>query len=198
METVPQASGARLLGIHPKTLHHWLTAAHLPLAAHPTDARIKCVVQEHLLEVARRHGRPLPPLAGASRLSEASSPPSGEEPAKRLAAHEAEPAHRAVSLSAPLTLEGDLTQRLSHLETKISTRESTPRPPRSGAASGARANGRAAPRGPGSADPTGSGKASACGPARARGQTRAWGRLASRVSASCGRATSAVSPARFD
>jgi transposase-like protein len=115
MTTLPVAEGARLLGIHPKTLHHWLTQARVPLSAHPTDARRKCVAEEHLLEVAKRHGRPLPPLLDAAR------PPSGEEPAKRLAAHEAEPAHRAVSLPASLALEVDLIQRLSHLETKLST-----------------------------------------------------------------------------
>jgi hypothetical protein len=60
MATFPLATCARMLGIHPKTLHHWLKEANLPLAAHPTDARIKCVVEEHLLEVAKRHGRPLP------------------------------------------------------------------------------------------------------------------------------------------
>src|SRR6266699_1556940 len=30
------------LRIHPKTLHYWLKQAHVPLAAHPTDARISC------------------------------------------------------------------------------------------------------------------------------------------------------------
>ncbi len=43
MATLPLATGARLLGIHPKTLHHWLTQANVPLAAHPRDARIKGV-----------------------------------------------------------------------------------------------------------------------------------------------------------
>ena len=38
MATVSVATGARLLGIHPKTLHQWLKAAEFPLAAHPTDA----------------------------------------------------------------------------------------------------------------------------------------------------------------
>ena len=121
MTTFPVARGARLLGIHPKTLHHWLNEAKVPLAPHPTDARIKCVAEEHLLEVARRHGRPLPPLADAARLSEGSPPPSREEPARSLSVPEAEPAHLAVSLSAPSALEAGLLQRLAHLETKIST-----------------------------------------------------------------------------
>src|SRR5215470_3747784 len=55
MTLLPVADGARLLGIHPKTLHHWLKEANLPLAIHPTDARIRCMAQEHLLEAAKRH-----------------------------------------------------------------------------------------------------------------------------------------------
>jgi hypothetical protein len=60
MTMVPVTTGARLLVIHPKTLHHWLTAAKFPLAAHPSDARLKGVAEEHLLELASLHGRPLP------------------------------------------------------------------------------------------------------------------------------------------
>ena len=63
MAMFPVATAARLLGIHPKTLHQWLKAAEFPLAAHPSDARLKCVAEEHLLELARRHGRPLPEVA---------------------------------------------------------------------------------------------------------------------------------------
>jgi len=59
MAILPVADGARLLGVHPKTLHHWLKEIKVPLAAHPTDARIKCVTHEHLQQVARVHGRPL-------------------------------------------------------------------------------------------------------------------------------------------
>ena len=51
MEMLPVTTCARMLGIHPKTFHRWLVQANLPFAAHPTDARIKCVAQEHLLEV---------------------------------------------------------------------------------------------------------------------------------------------------
>ena len=57
MTLLPVADGARLLGIHPKTLHYWLKEAHLPLVPHLTDARIKCVTEEHLQQVASLHGR---------------------------------------------------------------------------------------------------------------------------------------------
>jgi hypothetical protein len=78
MTLLPLADGARLLGIHPKTLGQWLKTAHLPLAVHPTDARIRCVAREHLQEMARRHGRPLPELSaaeGAPGLAAAPTPP---------------------------------------------------------------------------------------------------------------------------
>jgi hypothetical protein len=68
MTLLPVADGARLLGIHPKTLCHWLSMAHLPLAAHPTDARRRCVAQADLLEVARLHSRPLPHLSAGATL----------------------------------------------------------------------------------------------------------------------------------
>jgi hypothetical protein len=71
MTLLPVADGARLLGIHPKTLHHWLKEANLPLATHPRDARITCVTEEHLHQVASLHGRPLQ----ASRPLDAASPP---------------------------------------------------------------------------------------------------------------------------
>jgi hypothetical protein len=47
MATFPVGTGARMLGIHSKTLHHWLKEANLSLAPHPTDARMACVAEEH-------------------------------------------------------------------------------------------------------------------------------------------------------
>jgi len=111
MTILPVATGARLLGIHPKTLHHWLGEAHFSLAAHPTDARVKCVAEEHLLEVARRHGRPLPDLL--------SVPGSREEQARTLPVHEAQPDRPAALLPASSASLADLLQKLPCLETKI-------------------------------------------------------------------------------
>jgi hypothetical protein len=115
------ADGARLLGIHPKTLHHWLTEAHLPLAIHPTDARIRCVAEEHLQEVAKLHSRLLPDLSSAPGLYGQAMPGLGEEQAQPLPAHEAESAHLAASLSAPSAPLADLIQQLSHLHTHVAT-----------------------------------------------------------------------------
>jgi hypothetical protein len=121
MATFPVADGARLLGIHPKTLRHWLTTAHLPVAAHPTDAHIRCVAEADLLEVARLHSRPLPHLSAVPALDRYAASSLAAEQGKPLPAHEAEPAHRAALLSAPSASLADLLQQLSSLETHVAT-----------------------------------------------------------------------------
>jgi DNA-binding transcriptional MerR regulator len=110
MTLLPVADAARLLGIHPKTLHHWLKAANLPLTVHPTDARIRCVLPEHLLEVARWHGRPLPDLASVPALEREAASSLAQAHIKPLPAHEAAPA----SLS-------DVLQQLAQLHTHVAT-----------------------------------------------------------------------------
>jgi DNA-binding transcriptional MerR regulator len=119
MTLLPVADGARLLGIHPKTLHHWLKEANLPLVTHPRDARIKCVTQEHLQQVVSLHGRPLQ----ASRPLDAASPPL--VPSQVSVPHgpenEGESASTACSFLTSSKSEADLTQKLSGLETKIAT-----------------------------------------------------------------------------
>ncbi len=112
MATLPLAQAARLLGIHPKTLHHWLTEAHIPLATHPTDARIKCVTQEHLQEVAKQHGRPLSDLLPVLLLENGAVPDLPGASASEAGPDQMAPA--SVSLA-------DVIQRVSCLETKIAT-----------------------------------------------------------------------------
>jgi hypothetical protein len=108
MTTLPVADSARLLGIHPKTLHHWLKEANVPLATHPTDARIKWVAEEHLQQIARLHGRPLPSAASFPPLDAASAPLVASQLAVRPPQNEVEPASTACSLPAPYTPETDL------------------------------------------------------------------------------------------
>jgi len=74
-----------------------LKEANLPLVLHPTDARIKCLEEHYLLEIARCHGRSL--------ADPASAPISPEE--------------HVSSLSASIPCEPDLIQRVSSLETKV-------------------------------------------------------------------------------
>lgn len=99
MTPLPVSICAQLLGVHPKTLHGWLKAANLPLVAHPTDARIRCVELHHLQEVARRHDRVLPPQASALVPPMASVACSSPTPAR----------------------EPDLLERLAALETQVAT-----------------------------------------------------------------------------
>lgn len=119
MTLLPVADGARLLGIHPKTLHHWLKEAQMPLAAHPTDARIKCVTEEHLQQVASLHNRPLQ----ASRLLDATSPPlvPSQMSVPSVPENHMESASTACSFLTSYESEADLIQKLSGLETKIAT-----------------------------------------------------------------------------
>jgi hypothetical protein len=113
------ADGARLLGIHPKTLCHWLKEATIPLAAHPADARIKCVTQEDLQQVASLHGRPLQ----SSVLGEAASPASVSSHVPALSGPEKEREPASTTGSFPLSHlhETDQIQRLASLETRIGT-----------------------------------------------------------------------------
>ena len=121
MTTVPLATGARLLGIHPKTLRHWLRTAHLPLVPHPTDARIRCVAQADLLEMASLHNRPLPDLSSVAALEKDTASSFAEECATPLPAHQAEHACCAAALAAPAASLADLLQQLSHLQTQVAT-----------------------------------------------------------------------------
>jgi len=121
MTLIPVAAGARLLGIHPKTLRHWLTAAEFPLAAHPTDARLKCVAEQHLLELAKQHGRPLTARSSLLVLKNEVASASAEEQVKLLPAHEGEPTHQAAVLSAPSGSLADLLQQLSQVHRQLAT-----------------------------------------------------------------------------
>ena len=115
MTTLALADGAQMLGIHPKTLRHWLKQAQLPLAAHPMDARIRCVTMEHLQQVARFHGRPLqPPITTCPVL-----PPPQQAPP--LPGNEAEHLHPTHVLPSSCSHETDLIQKLSRLETQVAT-----------------------------------------------------------------------------
>jgi hypothetical protein len=98
------------LGIDAKTLRNWLRQANLAWAAHPKDARLKCLTREQVEQLATLHARPLPsPL----------SPP----PARSFVAP-AKPESEAQLLESSLHLptssaEVDLRKRLACLETQM-------------------------------------------------------------------------------
>jgi hypothetical protein len=119
MTTLPLADGARLLGVHPKTLCQWFKQAQLPLVAHPADARIKCVSLEHLHQVAGWHGRPCPssPVAdAASSAGWVAQFPGRSEPAS-----EGEEVSCPGSRSSPSPWNTEVLQKLSSLETRVAT-----------------------------------------------------------------------------
>ncbi len=62
MTLISLADGCRLLAIDPKTLRRWLAQAQLPLAPHPTDARLKGITGDQLRLLATVHHRSLPAL----------------------------------------------------------------------------------------------------------------------------------------
>lgn len=114
MTTLPLADGARLLGIHPKTLCHWLKEAGVPVSLHPTDGRIKCVTLEQIQQLAARHDRPLPSAATTRPVVSQAHVPCPSE-------HEAEPLQAARNLPTSFPQEMDVIQQLSLLESRVAT-----------------------------------------------------------------------------
>ena len=104
MSLLPFADGARLLGIHPKTLRQWLKQDALELSPHPRDARVKCLTLSQLRHLADLHGRQLP-----------------QEITAHPAVAEAEPpcAHNEELLSSTSQDETSLLTKLASLETKV-------------------------------------------------------------------------------
>src|SRR6266581_4552588 len=78
MTIIAQSACCPMLGIDPKTLRHWLQQATMQFTAHPTDARLKCLTQAQVQQLASLHDRPLPlPLsAGQGQHNEARLPPT--------------------------------------------------------------------------------------------------------------------------
>jgi len=114
MALLPIADGARLLGVHPKTLHHWLQQANVPFITHPTDARRKCVTEEQIQHVAASHSRPLHAPATISPV---------KPKAQALHTPEPETGHQQTAQGLPtfFSQETELIQRLLGLETRVVT-----------------------------------------------------------------------------
>jgi hypothetical protein len=115
MTTIPITDCCTLLGIDPKTLRSWLKHANLSLAAHPTDARLKCLTAEQVQLLATLHGRPLPPLS--------SNPAPLPEAASVLTSSErgATPKQERTPVSPSVSEEAELRRSLAALETKVTT-----------------------------------------------------------------------------
>lgn len=105
MTIIPQTECCLMLGIHPKTLRHWLSHAQMQFTTHPTDARLKCLTQVQVQQLAALHGRPLSSPLGTPLAQEHEAlPPASSSP--------------PVSSQMPET---DLRQSLVRLQSQMAT-----------------------------------------------------------------------------
>ena len=91
MTLLPLTDCCLLLGINPKTLRLWLTAANIPWTLHPTDARLKCLTPPQLHHLADVHGRFLPsPLSLVTSAASPAAPPVASASASSIASPSAD------------------------------------------------------------------------------------------------------------
>ena len=119
MTSLPLADCSTMLGIDPKTLRNFLKQARLPLQAHPTDARIKCLTLQQVQQLATLHDRPLQSPVPATLEDRVSTPPSPGRPATPSLESEAAPAQATPPLPTSFRQEVDLIQKLSCLERSV-------------------------------------------------------------------------------
>ena len=74
MTMVSLTDCCHLLAIDPKTLHRWMSLAHLSAEPHPLDARLKCVTREQVQQLAVTHRRSLPESSEQHFQPETSAP----------------------------------------------------------------------------------------------------------------------------
>lgn len=98
MSLLPFAECARQLSVHPKTLRTYVKRAQMSLTPHPTDARIKCLTEEQVQQLAELFARQLTSPA----------PQAPETQATALPAHVSYP-------------EADLLTRISTMEQHVRT-----------------------------------------------------------------------------
>lgn len=112
MSTIALTDCCSILGIDPKTLRHWLKRANMALVAHPMDARLKCLTEQQVQQLAILHGRPL-----SSPLTARPVPAQGH--VLSVPVSEGEPCPPAGGLSASFPHEAELLTKLSQLETQV-------------------------------------------------------------------------------
>jgi hypothetical protein len=114
MTLFPLTDCCERLSVDPKTLRQWVKQAGLPLHAHPTDARVKCLTLPQVQQLASSHGRTLQPHPVLSLGSGAATSVCGEpQPLTPSACpSEADLQQQLASLQAQVVL---LQQQLAHL-----------------------------------------------------------------------------------
>jgi hypothetical protein len=120
MTTFPLTDCCEMLAIDPKTLRQWLRHSNMPLHAHPTDARVKCLTAEQVQRLASLHGRALQPHEGFTKAPLVDTSPLG---ARETPTHTDSARSLAPEKMVPTALlaEADLIKQLCQLETKVAT-----------------------------------------------------------------------------
>lgn len=113
MTLVPFTDCCAMLGIDAKTLRNWLRQANVEWAAHPKDARLKCLTREQVEQLATLHTRPLPsPLS--TPLARAFAAPGKPE-------SEAQLFEATILLPTSVSPEADLPKQLACLEKSVTS-----------------------------------------------------------------------------
>ncbi len=107
------ADCCRMLAIDPKTLRRWLERSHLSVQPHPLDARLKCVTQEQVHQVAVVHRRTLSDVQGSHLQLDTPtlSPPTGIMSLSTVSCVGADDGRQTT----------DLSTQLADLQTQITT-----------------------------------------------------------------------------
>lgn len=114
MTLFPLTDCCERLSVDPKTLRQWIKHAALPLQAHPTDARVKCLTLLQVQQLASSHGRilqphPVLPLGSGVSTAVCGEPQPLTSPA---CPSEADLQQQLASLQAQVVV---LQQQLAHL-----------------------------------------------------------------------------------
>ena len=113
MTLVPFTACCAMLGIDAKTLRNWRRQANLEWAAHPKDARLKCLTREQVARLATLHARPLPSPLSALPARAFVAPGKPESEAQLLEA--------SILLPPSSSPEADLRKQLSCLEKSVTS-----------------------------------------------------------------------------
>jgi len=113
MTLVPFTDCCAMLGIDAKTLRNWLRQANLEWAAHPKDARLKCLTREQVEQLATLHTRPLPSPLSPPLARAFAAPGKPESEAQFLEA--------TILLPTSVSPEADLRKQLACLEKSVTS-----------------------------------------------------------------------------
>ena|SRR5437016_3973543 len=119
MIPIAQMDCCTMLGVDPKTLRNWLRHAHMQFVAHPIDARLKCLTQEQVQQLAVLHARPLHVSPAASPVLEDETTVLDSSERRTPATEENEA--QFVSATTSLSEEAELRKAIGGLEAKVLT-----------------------------------------------------------------------------